>query len=53
MDICHSDKWPGQVVIVVDALDLSKFGWEPCYRMEAADSTFNTEELVDIVNCFL
>ena len=53
MDICHCDQWPGQVVPVADFLDPSIFGWEPCCRMEVADSALNTGELVDVVNDFL
>ena len=53
MDIYHCDQWPGQVVPVADDLDPSIFGWEPCCRMEVADSAFNTGELIEVVNCFL
>ena len=53
MDICHYDPWPGQVVPVADALDRSIFGCEPCCHMEVADSSFNTGEIVEVVNCFL
>ena len=53
MQIFHCDQWSGQVVTVADALDQSRFGREPCCRMEEADNAFNTWELVDVVNFFL
>ena len=50
MEIFHCYQCPVHLVPVADALYTSRFGWETCYRMELADSSFNTVELVDFVN---
>ena len=42
VQVLHCDKWTGQVVSVVDALDPSGFGWQHCCRMEVSDCALYT-----------
>ena len=48
--ILYSEKWPGEVVTVTDAIEPCCFGGKPCGHMEVSDCMHQSWELIHIVD---